>query len=1036
MAASKEIILDRTDKGRMIIEALFPDSSKSFASARQGRHFKTRPDEKTASGKLYFLKDGWGATIYESFDRPMSAIDLYMWVNNIRDFKSALEAIAKDHNIVDDKGRMTHYGVSVEKLETKGEYTGYAVPGETRDVTEAEAKKFIGRYCTVEALKARGVKYLLSYSWTWQNGQTEIRKATDSYPMFIVPYGGNTKKEIVYKIVQPKERNKARRFLATAAIGQDLLIGLDACVKKFEKAKKDKKLEKRITPTGVTRKLSKVIMCAGDRDDWNLSSLGYDVVRYNSESRILSSEHYHKLREMYHDVYVLYDIDKTGRNTSRETCRMYVDVHQVVLPAELSETLDWRGNPMSDVTDYLGVYNSIDLNKVINAATSYRVWSEIVETKKKASTDDYDDDDTDMDDNVIIKKVTYKIDGDALENFITSEGFWRYKFDDGERFVHVTDNLVRITDHLAIKRYVKAFFKTKGFKKEIRNLIKSARDLSENSLQDLPLINLRMETYGKDWQLVHFPNAVVKVDASGMQQFRASDAPDAIFWEHEIVDGEIKEGRIATINQTRQFRLLQRSIKIGGKHLSIPHRFFVIRRNKQGQYKIWIDYDNVPPVFQYLINTSRIHWLKEFENAGEKYHQPSSVLKAKGLNRIDGNKKYLDAQQIRDQELHLINKILKIGYVLRRFKDPSYAKALFNTDNQLEDVFKSKGGTGKSAFAEIIKRWLVCESESGNNQECTLKPHFFGGVTRLTRVAHISDAHPYMDFKHLYDNVNGTWQVNAKYRDKVSIPFADSPIVMIDSNYAPAEMDDSTLRRFNFSLFSNYYHSSKQYGEWSIGDDLGMRMFTDFTVEDWNRHHNFMLQCLQAFFKIGHIVDCPIENLYKRSAMTQIGDKANRFFDEFLLGTNCINPVDINQYNLDITSGNDVDHGKEAGHRLRWYRGEGSKINVVIHKEQLRLEMERHMGKKVSADELHKKICKWAENNDIIVNPAGKGLAKKDGEPSIVVGIKMHNGDNGTKSQRVYYLVTKKAWTGEDQRDLESSASIAAAPPPPPELDF
>jgi 5S rRNA maturation endonuclease (ribonuclease M5) len=830
--------------------------------------------------------------------------------------------------------------------------------------------------------------------------------------------------------VQPKERNKARRFLATTTIGQELLIGLDACKKKFDRAKKDKKLIKLITPTGVQRKLSKVIMCAGDRDDWNLTSLGFDVVRYNSESRILSSEHYAELRSLYHDIFVLYDLDKTGKTTSRETCRRYVDVHQIILPHELTTCLDWRGNARNDLTDYLDIYTDNDFFRTLNSATSYRVWSEIVETRKKAATDDMDDDDQDLDDNVIIKKVNYKIDGDALENFIVSEGFGRYKFDDGEKFVKVTDNLVEITDHLAIKRYVKSFFKAKGFKKEIRNLLKSSRDLGETALQDLPLIPLTMENSGRNWQYVHFPNGLVKVDAKGIQQFRTADSPDTLFWKHEIVDGDIKEGRISEINSSRQFRILNKVIRRSGKQTTVPIRYFKIWKHHTSGWRIWINYKEMPPIMQYLINTSRMHWVKEFEAAGQVRHQPTSKLKAIGMNRIDGaGYKYLSRDEVREQELHLINKLLKLGYVLKRFKDPGYAKALFNTDNQIDDVFKSKGGTGKSAFAEIIKRWLVCESESGNNQECTLKPHFFGGVTRLTRVAHISDAHPYMDFKHLYDNVNGTWQVNAKYQNKVSIPFADSPIMMIDSNYAPAEMDDSTMRRFSFSMFSNYYHSSKQWGEWSIGDDLEMRLFTDFTPDDYNNHHNLLLQCMQAYFAIGQIVDCPIDNLYKRSAMTLIGDKAHRFFDEYLMSSNSINPVDLDKYNLDMSNDTDVDTGRDHANRLRWFRGEGNKLNVVIHKEALRLEMERHLGKKVSADELHKKLTKWAENNGIIVNPVGKGLAKNEGDPSIVVGIKMHDGSNPIKSMRVYYLVRKDHW-----EDGDTAKELPTPPTPPSDL--
>ena len=85
-------------------------------------------------------------------------------------------------------------------------------------------------------------------------------------------------------------------------------------------------------------------------------------------------------------------------------------------------------------------------------------------------------------------------------------------------------------------------------------------------------------------------------------------------------------------------------------------------------------------MFGYVINTSRLYWRKEIEEAfatrGERkaYHE---------AHRFDIAGQGLNAEEIREQKLNLINKIFSIGYMLHRHKDPSRAWAPQAMDNKI-----------------------------------------------------------------------------------------------------------------------------------------------------------------------------------------------------------------------------------------------------------------------------------------------------------------------------------------------------------------
>ena len=82
-------------------------------------------------------------------------------------------------------------------------------------------------------------------------------------------------------------------------------------------------------------------------------SFGYHVIWLNSESDRLNFSDYAKLLKAFKNVYVLPDIDKTGKRQAIQMALKYSEIKIIWLPEKLTLLKDFRGNPLKDFRDYV-----------------------------------------------------------------------------------------------------------------------------------------------------------------------------------------------------------------------------------------------------------------------------------------------------------------------------------------------------------------------------------------------------------------------------------------------------------------------------------------------------------------------------------------------------------------------------------------------------------------------------------------------------------------------------------------------------------
>src|SRR5690606_19413342 len=125
--------------------------------------------------------------------------------------------------------------------------------------------------------------------------------------------------------------------------------------------------------------------------------------------------------------------------------------------------------------------------------------------------------------------------------------------------------------------------------------------------------------------------------------------------------------------------------------------------------------------FKVLINTSRMFWKKDADENTETDKNPFGI-----------NSPLLTDEENALQELHLLNKMYCVGYLLHQYKRASKAFMVLGVDFVAgESVKGSYGGTGKSFLQKSLFTLLNSRNIGGK----TLKDDSFpmDGVTPKTR---------------------------------------------------------------------------------------------------------------------------------------------------------------------------------------------------------------------------------------------------------------------------------------------------------------
>jgi 5S rRNA maturation endonuclease (ribonuclease M5) len=678
-----------------------------------------------------------------------------------------------------------------------------------------ESKKEEKRKKLIATLRKLNV-HALSYVIYIKNRKQIITKTHPRFPIFLIDHGD------FKKLYKPKEREKQYRFLYIGNKKEDYINGYTQLIKAYSEhnnGKREEQYDDEGNPiTSIEEKLEEVIICSGERDSFNVAAMGYNVVWLNSESALLTDSQLISLKKYAKKVYNLPDIDATGKREGLRLAMQHLEIHTIHLPTELLERRDFRGNFCKDVTDYLKYYNHYDFKKLFENALPAKFWDERAKYFKGKFT-----------------HFEYEFNNVYAYNFLNMNGFCRYREEEDREdyiFVHYENGVVRQVTSNHVKMFIHEFLQKRMMDIKLRNAMYKTNQLNDTSLSNLNFKQLDFTACSKNHQLIVFKNKTIKITDSSIEEIKFSDL-DTYVWNDKLIDHKLE--------------VLEPMFKIdalGEDNYSLD----II--NKESYF------------FQYIINTSRMHWQKELE---------------------DGIK--LDAVEIQEQNLHIINKIYCLGYLLHQYKDASKPWAVFAMDNRISDDGESQGGSGKSiAFNIALNKMLRGFYINGKNKKNLENPHVYEGITKNTDFVIVDDCDRYVRFDTFFNIITGDLSVNPKGQKQYTIPFKDSPKLAFTSNFTPDKSDGSTQRRILYTVFSDWYHdnTNEEYKRsFTPRDEFGLQLFEDFDEKQWNLFYNFMLLCIQTYLRFPKI-NPPMGNVMRRNLMQRMGDNFKHWADVYM----------------------------------------------------------------------------------------------------------------------------------------------------------
>lgn len=217
-----------------------------------------------------------------------------------------------------------------------------------------------------------------------------------------------------------------------------------------------------------------------------------------------------------------------------------------------------------------------------------------------------------------------------------------------------------------------------------------------------------------------------------------------------------------------------------------------------------------------------------------------------------------------------------IGYLLHTYKDVALTKAIVFIDEVMSDG--ANGRSGKSLVGVAVSQ--IRKTLRIGARNFSFKNTFaFQSVTLDTSVIEFNDAEKKFPFDRLFTVITDGIAVEKKNKDQITIPFSESPKVLISTNFTIEGVDRSTVDRQFVVEFSDYYSE-----EHRPIHDFKKRFFeADWDSDDWAAFDNFMIGCIQFYLKNG-LVECSYVNLIEKKLIDMTCKEFVEFMDDYRSG--------------------------------------------------------------------------------------------------------------------------------------------------------
>lgn len=428
-------------------------------------------------------------------------------------------------------------------------------------------------------------------------------------------------------------------------------------------------------------------------------------------------------------------------------------------------------------------------------------------------------------------------------NFLRNRHFGRMQMSSEKyKFIKLDSKVVQELAPYQVKDFLLQFAEEAVGRDDVMEMLyRGARMyLGPESLSNLKFINPSFHRNQKGVQYLYFKNKYWKITSAGIEEKPIADL-DGYVWSNSIIEFDAAGAGPLT-----------RIEKITGDRIN--------ELNKKGIH----DFDGYQG--QYSL---------DFTAAGRKCHFAQFLFNTGNFFKEAGES--LSPDQLLEIQLHFVNKMTAIGYLLHRFRDRNVLKAIVAMDGKMSEVGASYGRSGKSLIADALEKVVPSVLISGKRRDLTEDKYIFDQVDERTHIVCIDDVRVNVDFEFFFPIITGKMTVEGKGIPKYQIPADLTPKLFITTNHALNGDGGSFRDRQHLTAFSDYYNEDHR-----PVDDFGQVFFDEWDYTQWNLFYNFMAECLQAYFRFG-LVEGPSERLELRRMRQQIGESmiewADMYFD-------------------------------------------------------------------------------------------------------------------------------------------------------------
>lgn len=850
MITAKEIYSASRD-GLDIILYYYPQAEDCVDNKKK---FKRRQDEDDASACIRKYSDCYKVTDFGDQGTAMSPVDICMYEENIN-FPEAIAMLAARYQVSDELKRTVNKPDIRKRPATDDEQEGTRSFELEQKFTDDQLK-VLGPRVKQEHTDALNWHVAKSISYV-KNREVITKYTTPTYPILMREcIIDDVSGERFFKIYEPLNPDKQWRFSYTpeGKKPKEYINGLHELRKAHAKYNAEEEAAFKNDPANQDKpyrekKLPEAFICSGERDSLCVKSFGYFPLWFNSETYKVSPEEIRDIKKYVDVIYNIPDIDSTGKAKGKELALRFLDIHTIWLPDWLQHYHDNRGKSRKDFRDYCDLRpKNEDFRNLMRLAMPAQFWVESFNDRTK--------------------KKTYDIDTDCLHYFLTLNGFYTLKDDnsDSTRYIRIEGSKVTQIKTKDISKFLNSFVRERFLCREIRNLALNSQRLSESSLERLKEIELDFTNCTAKSQYMFFPNTTWEISAEGIKESPAKMATGRYVWDTNLIEHKVSV---------------------------LPPMFsYKIGKDVIGNAVYDIDIlENKSNILKYLINTSRIYWRKEFEYEWEDKDN-SEMEKYRSAHHFDIAGPLLNAEEVQEQKINLLNKIFSIGYNLHRYKSPSRAWALYAMDNKIGEDDECNGRSGKSFLFNTFAYFMRTVRLSGRNPKLMDNPHVFDQINQHTDFVLVDDCDKYLQTSLFYDNITGGMTINPKNNKSFYVDFTNAPKFGFTTNYVPRDFDPSTNARLLYMVFSDYYHEAAVENDyqssWSIRDDFNKNLLAqDYSEDEWNGDINFFAQCLKFYLDVvaqGQKIQPPMGNIIKRKYKSDMGfnfeDWAYSYFAE------------------------------------------------------------------------------------------------------------------------------------------------------------